>query len=49
MVMEVRSGQLGKVTGYLSQLGFSLIQSKYLPDNQWELLGAVFRVSLQRG
>ncbi|WP_067520673.1 hypothetical protein [Endozoicomonas ascidiicola] len=39
MAMEVQSSQLDQVAGYLSQLGFPLIGSKYLPSNQWELLG----------
>ncbi|KEI70160.1 hypothetical protein [Endozoicomonas elysicola] len=39
MIVEVRSIQLGKVTGYLSHLGFSLIKFKYLVGRQWELLG----------
>ncbi len=39
MAMEVTTPELIKITGYLSQLGFSLIKSRHLPDNEWELLG----------
>lgn len=42
LVMEINTADLTKIAGYLSQLGFSLIRSKQLPEGQWKLLGGRF-------
>lgn len=39
LAMEVTTANLTKISSYLSQLGFSIIRSKQLPEGQWEMLG----------